>query len=56
MPGTIKFIIPLLAAAVFACTHQPGKTLPDTELGNRPLPLLDQGIPQELAAATFAMG
>ena len=56
MPGTIKFIIPLFAAVISACTAQPGKTLPDTELGSRQLPLLDQGIPQELTAATFALG
>ncbi len=56
MPGKIEIMIPLLAAIVFGCAPQPGKTLPNSEVGNSPIPLLDQGIPQELATATFALG
>lgn len=56
VPGKIEIMIPLLAAMVFGCAPQPGKTLPNSEVGNSPIPLLDQGIPQELATATFALG
>lgn len=56
MSGRTKFVIPLFAAMVFACTPQPGKTLPDSEVEKRSIPLLVQGIRQELAMATFALG
>ena len=56
MPGAKSFVIPVLAAIVASCAPQPVKTVPDAESGNRSIPMLDQGIPKDLAAATFALG
>jgi hypothetical protein len=54
MPG--RLFISLFIAAVLGCAPKPVKMLPDTDLASRPLPLLDQGIPEDLATATFALG
>ena len=51
-----KLYISLLVAVVLGCAPRPVKVLSDSDLESRPLPLIDQGIPKDLASATFALG
>ena len=54
--GSIRYVMPLVAVFVAACAAEPAATSAGSRLGNRSAPVLDQGIPPELSAATFAMG
>jgi len=56
MKRTIRILIPILAGVLSACAARSGRETLDARVENRPLPLLDQGIPEELSRATFAMG
>jgi hypothetical protein len=56
MTRLFGIIVPLAALIVTACIAEPADKPSGSRSTNRSLPALDQGIPPELSAATFAMG
>ena len=56
MAGPLRYLLALVAVIVAACVAEPAKTSIVSQSGDRPVPVLDQGMPAEVAFATFALG